>query len=156
MGLQQSSAIESTLREDEQFVNAFFSDMEKIQIATRLDAFGAEYPELASPQSYWVLLGASIPSVWSDIAFTGPALLKEGLVLFFWHDSLQYKMFCPRMSRLPACFRASWLLLMALPAAVPSGQKSRSTVSRALAHTPFRTKFQLSFSLLFGSSYFRY
>ncbi|MDJ0757238.1 MAG: homocitrate synthase [Ardenticatenaceae bacterium] len=56
MSLQNFSIIESTLREGEQFVNAFFSTEEKIQIATLLDAFGAEYLELtsplASPESY--------------------------------------------------------------------------------------------------------
>jgi len=40
MGLQQSSAIGSTLREGEQFVNAFLFDEAMIQIVTRLDAFG--------------------------------------------------------------------------------------------------------------------
>ncbi len=49
MSLQQYSIIESTLREGEQFVNAFFSIEEKIQIATLLDAFGVEYLELTSP-----------------------------------------------------------------------------------------------------------
>lgn len=56
MSLQNFSIIESTLREGEQFVNAFFSTAEKIQIATLLDAFGVEYLELtsplASPESY--------------------------------------------------------------------------------------------------------
>lgn len=56
MSLQKFSIIESTLREGEQFVNAFFTIEEKIQIATLLDAFGVEYLELtsplASPQSY--------------------------------------------------------------------------------------------------------
>ena len=56
MSLQNFSIIESTLREGEQFVNAFFSVAEKIQIATLLDAFGVEYLELtsplASPQSF--------------------------------------------------------------------------------------------------------
>lgn len=56
MPLDNFSIIESTLREGEQFVNAFFSTAEKIQIATLLDAFGVEYLELtsplASPQSY--------------------------------------------------------------------------------------------------------
>lgn len=56
MSLQNFSIIESTLREGEQFVNAFFTIEEKIQIATLLDAFGVEYLELtsplASPQSY--------------------------------------------------------------------------------------------------------
>lgn len=49
MSLSQFSIIESTLREGEQFVNAFFSIEEKIQIATLLDAFGVEYIELTSP-----------------------------------------------------------------------------------------------------------
>ena len=56
MSIQNFSIIESTLREGEQFVNAFFSIEEKIQIATLLDAFGVEYLELtsplASPQSF--------------------------------------------------------------------------------------------------------
>lgn len=56
MPLETFSIIESTLREGEQFVNAFFSTAEKIQIATLLDAFGVEYLELtsplASPESY--------------------------------------------------------------------------------------------------------
>ena len=48
--------IESTLREGEQFANAFFSPAQKFEIARLLDAFGVEYIELtspcASPQSY--------------------------------------------------------------------------------------------------------
>ncbi|MBI9050427.1 MAG: homocitrate synthase [Anaerolineaceae bacterium] len=55
MSLDQFSIIESTLREGEQFVNAFFSPTQKIQIAQMLDDFGVEYIEvtspLASPQS---------------------------------------------------------------------------------------------------------
>jgi homocitrate synthase len=55
MSLEQFSIIDSTLREGEQFVNAFFSTEQKIRIATLLDAFGVEYIELttpcASPQS---------------------------------------------------------------------------------------------------------
>ncbi len=55
MSLEQFSIIESTLREGEQFVNAFFSTEQKITIARMLDAFGVEYLELttpcASPQS---------------------------------------------------------------------------------------------------------
>lgn len=54
-GLKKFSIIESTLREGEQFVNAFFTTEQKIRIATLLDAFGVEYLELttpcASPQS---------------------------------------------------------------------------------------------------------
>ncbi|HZW08597.1 MAG TPA: homocitrate synthase [Phycisphaerales bacterium] len=41
--------IDSTLREGEQFANAFFSTEQKIRIATLLDAFGVEYIELTSP-----------------------------------------------------------------------------------------------------------
>jgi homocitrate synthase len=55
MSLEKFSIIESTLREGEQFVNAFFTPEQKIRIATLLDAFGVEYLELttptASPQS---------------------------------------------------------------------------------------------------------
>ncbi len=55
MSLEKFSIIDSTLREGEQFVNAFFTTEQKIRIATLLDAFGAEYIELttpcASPQS---------------------------------------------------------------------------------------------------------
>jgi homocitrate synthase len=41
--------IESTLREGEQFANAFFSTETKIKIAKTLDEFGVEYLELTSP-----------------------------------------------------------------------------------------------------------
>ncbi len=55
MSLERFSIIESTLREGEQFVNAFFTTEQKVRIATLLDAFGVEYLELttpaASPQS---------------------------------------------------------------------------------------------------------
>ncbi len=55
MSLENFSIIESTLREGEQFVNAFFTTEQKVRIATLLDAFGVEYLELttpvASPQS---------------------------------------------------------------------------------------------------------
>jgi len=43
------SIIESTLREGEQFANAFFDTAKKIEIAKSLDAFGVEYIELTSP-----------------------------------------------------------------------------------------------------------
>ncbi|MDX1412826.1 MAG: homocitrate synthase [Candidatus Promineifilaceae bacterium] len=56
MSLEKFSIIESTLREGEQFVNAFFTPEQKVWIATMLDAFGVEYLELTSPcaskQSY--------------------------------------------------------------------------------------------------------
>ncbi|HMD89392.1 MAG TPA: homocitrate synthase [Anaerolineaceae bacterium] len=55
MSLENFSIIESTLREGEQFVNAFFNTEQKIRIASLLDAFGVEYIEMttpcASPQS---------------------------------------------------------------------------------------------------------
>jgi homocitrate synthase len=41
--------IESTLREGEQFANAFFDQETKIRIAKALDEFGVEYIELTSP-----------------------------------------------------------------------------------------------------------
>ncbi|KAJ1926281.1 homocitrate synthase lys21 [Tieghemiomyces parasiticus] len=43
------SIIESTLREGEQFANAFFDTAKKIEIAKALDDFGVEYLELTSP-----------------------------------------------------------------------------------------------------------
>ncbi|CAG8496174.1 9789_t:CDS:2 [Ambispora leptoticha] len=43
------SIIESTLREGEQFANAFFDTATKIEIAKALDDFGVEYIELTSP-----------------------------------------------------------------------------------------------------------
>lgn len=55
MSLEKFSIIESTLREGEQFVNAFFSTEQKITIAQMLNDFGVEYIEMttpiASPQS---------------------------------------------------------------------------------------------------------
>ncbi|MCB0046251.1 MAG: homocitrate synthase [Caldilineaceae bacterium] len=49
MSLENFAIIESTLREGEQFANAFFSSDEKVEIAHLLDAFGVEYLELTSP-----------------------------------------------------------------------------------------------------------
>jgi len=43
------SIIESTLREGEQFANAFFDTAKKIEIAKALDDLGVEYIELTSP-----------------------------------------------------------------------------------------------------------
>ncbi|KAL8700819.1 MAG: hypothetical protein Q9224_000793 [Gallowayella concinna] len=43
--------IESTLREGEQFANAFFDTETKVKIARALDDFGVEYIELTSPAS---------------------------------------------------------------------------------------------------------
>ena len=49
MSLENFAIIESTLREGEQFANAFFSSEQKVEIARLLDAFGVEYLELTSP-----------------------------------------------------------------------------------------------------------
>jgi len=47
--LENFSIIESTLREGEQFANAFFTTQQKIKIAQMLDEYGVEYIELTSP-----------------------------------------------------------------------------------------------------------
>lgn len=47
--IRDFSIIESTLREGEQFVNAFFTTEQKREIACLLDEFGVEYLELTSP-----------------------------------------------------------------------------------------------------------
>jgi homocitrate synthase len=56
MSINNFAIIESTLREGEQFVNAFFTTDQKVRIAQLLDSFGVEYIELttprASPQSF--------------------------------------------------------------------------------------------------------
>jgi len=49
VSLESFSIIESTLREGEQFANAFFTSEQKVEIAHLLDAFGVEYLELTSP-----------------------------------------------------------------------------------------------------------
>jgi homocitrate synthase len=49
MSLDHFAIIESTLREGEQFANAFFTSDQKVEIAQLLDAFGVEYLELTSP-----------------------------------------------------------------------------------------------------------
>lgn len=49
MSLENFAIIESTLREGEQFANAFFTSDQKAEIAHLLDAFGVEYLELTSP-----------------------------------------------------------------------------------------------------------
>ena len=51
MSLDHFAIIESTLREGEQFANAFFTSDQKAEIALLLDAFGVEYLELSSPAS---------------------------------------------------------------------------------------------------------
>ena len=49
MSLDDFAIIESTLREGEQFANAFFSREQKLEIARMLDDFGVEYLEVTSP-----------------------------------------------------------------------------------------------------------
>lgn len=49
MSLERFAIIESTLREGEQFANAFFTSDQKLEIARFLDALGVEYLELTSP-----------------------------------------------------------------------------------------------------------
>ena len=49
MSLDDFAIIESTLREGEQFANAFFGHEQKIEIARMLDDFGVEYLEVTSP-----------------------------------------------------------------------------------------------------------
>lgn len=51
MSLNDFAIIESTLREGEQFANAFFTTEQKVEIAQALDAFGVEYLELTSPMA---------------------------------------------------------------------------------------------------------
>jgi len=51
MNIPDFSIIESTLREGEQFVNAFFTTEQKVRVATLLDAFGVEYLEVTSPRA---------------------------------------------------------------------------------------------------------
>lgn len=51
MPVDNYSIIESTLREGEQFVNAFFTTEQKISLARMLDEFGVEYLELTSPMA---------------------------------------------------------------------------------------------------------
>lgn len=48
---QRYQIIESTLREGEQFANAFFTRENKVKIATMLSEFGCQYIELTSPVS---------------------------------------------------------------------------------------------------------
>jgi homocitrate synthase len=49
--LEDFNIIESTLREGEQFANAFFTSEQKLHIANLLNDFGVEYIELTSPAS---------------------------------------------------------------------------------------------------------
>lgn len=49
MSLERFSIVDTTLREGEQFINAFFTTEQKIDIAQQLDLFGVEYIELTSP-----------------------------------------------------------------------------------------------------------
>lgn len=47
--IKDFAIIESTLREGEQFANAFFDTKQKVEIAGMLSDFGVEYIELTSP-----------------------------------------------------------------------------------------------------------
>ncbi|MHB1004317.1 MAG: homocitrate synthase/isopropylmalate synthase family protein [Chloroflexota bacterium] len=47
--LGEFTILDSTLREGEQFANAFFSSEDRIALAKRLDAFGVEFIEVSSP-----------------------------------------------------------------------------------------------------------
>lgn len=49
--------IESTLREGEQFANAFFDTQKKIEIAKALDEFGVDYVSFLSFSSFTIRLG---------------------------------------------------------------------------------------------------
>jgi homocitrate synthase len=51
MNLDNFAIVDSTLREGEQFVNAFFTTEQKVEIAHLLDGFGVEYIELTSPMA---------------------------------------------------------------------------------------------------------
>jgi homocitrate synthase len=49
VSINNFNIIDSTLREGEQFINAFFTTQQKIRIAQLLNRFGVEYIELTSP-----------------------------------------------------------------------------------------------------------
>ena len=51
MPIERYAIIESTLREGEQFVGAWFTPEQKVRIARALDEFGVEYLELTSPMA---------------------------------------------------------------------------------------------------------
>ena len=51
MSIDHFSIIESTLREGEQFVNAFFTTDQKVTIARLLNDFGVEYIEMTTPMA---------------------------------------------------------------------------------------------------------
>ncbi len=72
MSLENFAIIESTLREGEQFANAFFDTDQKVEIASLLDAFGVEYLELTSP--------AASPQSRDDCARIGKLGLKAKIL----------------------------------------------------------------------------
>jgi homocitrate synthase len=49
MSIQRMAVVDSTLREGEQFAGAHFSTEQKLDLLSRLDAFGVEYIEMTSP-----------------------------------------------------------------------------------------------------------
>ena len=71
--LTNFNIIESTLREGEQFANAFFTTEQKKEIAAMLDDFGAEYIEVTSP--------ASSPQSFKDCSEISKMGLKKTKVL---------------------------------------------------------------------------
>jgi hypothetical protein len=58
--VENFAIIESTLREGEQFANAFFTTADKIHIAKLLSDFGCEYLELTSPAASEQVPGAEL------------------------------------------------------------------------------------------------
>lgn len=72
MSIDHFHIIESTLREGEQFANAFFTQEQKGIIAQHLDAFGVEYLELTSP--------AASPQSRRDIEYIAKLGLKAKLL----------------------------------------------------------------------------
>ena len=71
--LTNFNIIESTLREGEQFANAFFTTEQKKEIAAMLDDFGVEYIEVTSP--------ASSPQSFKDCSEISKLGLKKTKVL---------------------------------------------------------------------------
>ena len=61
MSLENFAIIESTLREGEQFANAFFSSEQKVEIAHALDEFGVEVRNLWIPDVFGY--SAAIPQI---------------------------------------------------------------------------------------------
>ena len=72
--------IESTLREGEQFANAFFDTKKKIEIAKALDEFGVDYVGFISPPPrvvIWNLRRLGLIWVAVQIELTSPAASEQ-------------------------------------------------------------------------------